>query len=208
MTSPCKPDISGMPQAAVLAGFPKRDPAGGAECPLVSLLLVSNPTCGYHRVQPPCPELSSSSVPSVPSAGQLPLPLGGSGRASAPQGRATEQGWGQLRVAAVTQLQEPGAGQRSCAPGLGHPGAPEACCKAWPLLLRAKPYLCHWCSLGNNEHKGIPHSHREQPACLQHRLHAGWRLKRGEGPDQWESCCALRPCFTLWSPDQCWCHSA
>lgn len=110
--------------------------------------------------------------------------------------------------AAATQLQEPGAGQRSCAPGHGHPGAPEACCKAWPLLLRAKPYLCHWCSLSNNEHKGIPHSHREQPACLQHRLHAGWRLKRGEGPDQWESCCALRPCFTLWSPDQCWCRSA
>lgn len=90
MTSHCKPDISGMPQAAVLAGFPKQDPAGGAECPLVSLLLVSNSTCGYYCVQPACPELSSSSVPSVPSAGQLPLPLGGSGRASAPQKRATE----------------------------------------------------------------------------------------------------------------------
>lgn len=124
------------------------------------------------------------------------------GRAIAPEGNAAEGNaepwWGGSWVQGCQHSTAGawGSAEKLCLQATDIISTTQTCFRALPVL-RAKPYLCHWCSLCNNEHKGVSNSHCEQPGCLQHRLHAGGRLERGGGPGQWVSGCARLPWFTL-----------
>lgn len=98
-------------------------------------------TCGCHCVQ--APGADTASLPRAELQQHYQHRSGTSSPWRAREGQCSpgELHWGphragaggQLRVSCC-QVQEPGAGQRSCAPGHGHPEAPAACCKARPLF--------------------------------------------------------------------------